>query len=485
MKKALTVLLTLIVVLVVGFMALYKYENRRLSPDFFEYYKKQDTVPAGKIGVFVTGLIIPETLDPVFYYNIHNKIASQIIPWPFRIFAKQDRGIALYDPDRYCEFTEFTPARLVNAEGADRDIDGEPYIEKYKRGEVIWQPPAKMIHKDNGYFVYTKRKGGMPSLAGKLICKARLWYYGRGILEKKMPHWKGTFDLINKTMAQVEKKYPGVMWRAECAMYYYEMKQKVYELLDAGCTTIVLASPMAVFSHFEEFDSSFRHSSEYIHEWEKEHPGKKIKVIMAPPMGKFKPLREAYLTMLKDRLDTLPKGSSVAVAMTVHGLPWDMRPWEAWIELAPEYRDPLLAEIQKLLGGYRFPKTTVMSCQDEFADPIRDPKDKYLSTNEAYWKAIKEGYDYVIGLPIEFFAENTDTLYYHAIKNYDGFDRYNVYEPISYPDWSVPYTREFVQGNTHVIYNGVPVGKYQHYVVDGLYGAIDSVLSQGAAKQGK
>ncbi len=481
-KKVAASLALIIVIAIAGFFGMYKYENRRLSPDYFQYYKTQNTVPEGKVGVFVTGLIIPETPDPVFFYNIQQKITRNIIPWPFRIFAGMDKGVALFDPERYCEFTEFIPKQLVNAEGGDRDIDGEPYMEKYRRGEVVWQPPAKMLHKDTSYFVYTKRKGGMPSLAGKMIGKARLWYYDRGIVQKKIPHWKGTFDVINKAMAGIDKKYPGVMWRAECGMYFYGMKQKIHEMLDAGCTTIVLAAPMAVFSHFEEFDSSFRHSSEYIEEWEKAHPGKKIKIIMAPPMGKFKPLREAYLAMLKDRLDTLPKGASVAVAAAVHGLPWDQRSWEAWIEMAPEYRDPLLGEIQKLVSGYGFSKTTVMSCQDEFADPVRDPKDKYLSTNEAYWKAIREGYEYVICLPIEFFAENTDTLYYHAIKNYDGFDGYNVYEPISYPDWSVPYTREFVQDKTHVIYNGVPVGKYQHYVVDALYSSIDSVLKQGTGK---
>lgn len=483
MIKKITAALALISIIVIaGFFGMYKYENRRLSPDYFEYYKNQNTVPEGKLGVFVTGLIMPETSDPVFFYNIQQKIAKNIIPWPFRIFAGMDKGIALFDPDRYIEFTEFTPKHLVNAEGSDRDIEGEPYIEKYRRGEVVWQPPAKMLHKDTGYFVYTKRKGGMPSLAGKMIGKARLWYYDRGIVQKKIPHWKGTFDIINKAMAGIEKSYPGVMWRAECGMYYYEMKQKLYEMLDAGCTTIVLAAPMAVYSHFEEFDSGFRHCSEYIEEWEKSHPGKKIKIIMAPPMGKFKPLRDAYLAMLEDRLVTLPKSASVAVAVTVHGLPWDQRSWEAWIKLAPAYREPLLREINELLGTYGFSKTTVMSCQDEFADPVRDPKDKYLSTNEAYWKAIKEGYDCVIGLPIEFFAENTDTLYYHAIKNYDGFDGYNVYEPVDYPDWSVPYTREFKQGKTRIIYNGVPVGKYQHFVVDALYAAVDSVLKQGSEK---
>ena len=481
-KKIAVVIGLIIVVAVAGFTGMYKYENRRLSPDYLQYYKTQDTVPEGKVGVFVTGLIVPETLGTVFFYNIFNKITANVIPWPFRILAGIDKGVALFDPERYCEFSEFTPKRLVDAEGSDRDIDGEPYMEKYKRGEVIWQPPAKMIHKDNGYFLYTKRKGGIPSLAGKMLGKARLWYYDKGIVQKKIPHEKGTFDIISKAMEQIEKSHPGIMWRAECSVYYYEMKQKLYEMLDAGCTTIVLAAPMAIYSHFEEFDSGFRHSSEYIEEWEKAHPGKKIKIIMAPQMGDFKPLREAYLAMLKDRLDTLPKNSSVAVAATVHGLPWDQRSWEAWIELAPAYRAPMLDEIQKLLSSYGFSKTTVMSCQDEFADPIRDPKDKYLSTSEAYWKAINEGYDYAIALPLEFFVENSDTLYYHAIKNYEGFAGYNVYEPINYPDWSVPYTREFVQGKTHIIYNGVPVGKYQHFVVDALYSAVNSVLSRGAAK---
>ena len=480
-KKVAASLALIIIVAIAGFFGMYKYENRRLSPDYFQYYKTQNTVPEGKVGVFVTGLIIPETPDPVFFYNIQQKSPRTSFPGHSGFLQAWTRASPCLIRSGTASLRNL-PQAAGECRGRRPGYRRRALYGEYRRGEVVWQPPAKMLHKDTSYFVYTKRKGGMPSLAGKMIGKARLWYYDRGIVQKKIPHWKGTFDVINKAMAGIDKKYPGVMWRAECGMYFYEMKQKIHEMLDAGCTTIVLAAPMAVFSHFEEFDSSFRHSSEYIEEWEKAHPGKKIKIIMAPPMGKFKPLREAYLAMLKDRLDTLPKGASVAVAAAVHGLPWDQRSWEAWIEMAPEYRDPLLGEILKLVSGYGFSKTTVMSCQDEFADPVRDPKDKYLSTNEAYWKAIREGYDYVICLPIEFFAENTDTLYYHAIKNYDGFDGYNVYEPISYPEWSVPYTREFVQDKTHVIYNGVPVGNYQHYVVDALYSSIDSVLKQGTGK---
>ncbi len=67
------------------------------------------------------------------------------------------------------------------------------------------------------------------------------------------------------------------------------------------------------------------------------------------------------------------------------------------------------------------------------------------------------------------------------IKCFEKFDKYNIDEPIDYPDWSVPYTREIVQGKTHVIYNGVPVGKYQRFVIDAFYQSIDGVLSKQKA----
>ena len=40
------------------------------------------------------------------------------------------------------------------------------------------------------------------------------------------------------------------------------------------------------------------------------------------------------------------------------------------------------------------------------------------------------------------------------------------------------YTQIMTQGKTKVIYNGVPVGKYRHYVIDALYQSIDSILAQ-------
>ena len=200
---------------------------------------------------------------------------------------------------------------------------------------------------------------------------------------------------------------------------------------------------------------------------------------MAPPACEFQPMRQSFIDMLKDRLDTLPEKSDIFVALTIHGMPWDQMRYDAWNTFGPIYTEKLLQEVKELIAKYNFNRTDAVLCQFNFADDESDPKQKYLSANEAYWQAINAGYDSVISMPIEFYAENTDSMLTFPMEQYENFEQYNVYEPISYPDWTVPYTREMVQGKTKVIYNGVPVGKYQHYVIDAYYQSIDSILSQG------
>jgi protoheme ferro-lyase len=412
------------------------------------------------------------------FYNVTYKVFNQVVPWPFRILALKDNGVALLDPAHTHAREEFTPTHLEDAFGNDCDRDGFPWMEKYRKGEIKWVPPSKMLYLDHGYFLYKGHPGGEPTIVGKMSNYSRLYYYGCGIVQKKSPHWKGCFEIINSAFDRLKQKYADVEFRASSSIFHHNMRNNLRELLDAGCDTIVIAAPMAIYSHFEEFNSSFHHSFEYIEEWEHEHPGKKIKKILAPQMGDFKPLRQAFLEMLKDRLDTLPEGADVMVAVTVHGMPWDSFKWEAWLELAPAYRDKLFAECKDLLKEYKFGRTNVVICQDEFSDPVWDPKQKYLSTNRAYWAAINDGYDYAIGLPIEFFAENADTLMHHAMKCYENFDAYDIEKPVDYPDWSVPYTREMVQGKTRVIYNGLPVGKYQKHVIEALFQSIASILSK-------
>jgi protoheme ferro-lyase len=472
--------LVIVVSLIIVLIGVFKYKNRRLTPDYFEYYKAQDTVPSGKIGIFVPSLIMPEKHDHTFFYNITMKIFTVIIPWPFRLFAQADRGIALLDPVRFHEDHPFTPTKLEDPFGNDLDIDGTPYIQKYREGKVQWIPPSKNIYLDHGYFLYPGRKGGMPSFSGKVINKARLWYYQRGIVQQKLPHWEESFKIIHAAFGKLQNKHKEIECRAECSLYYHRMREKLFALLDGGCDTIVLGATMAIYSHFEEFNSSFRHCFEYIHEWEKEHPGKKIKVIMAPPMGHFQPLRQAFLDMLRDRLSLIPAGSDVTVAVLVHGMPWDRFQWEAWLQLAPPFRDKLLDDIKELLKSYKLGRTNVVSCQDEFANPVWDPKEKYLSTNRVFRNAIQDGYDYVVCLPIEYCAENSDTLFQHAQEIFHEIGEYNIYDSVDYGDFSVPYTREIRQGKTRIIYNGVPVGTYQTHVIEAFYQSLDSVVSKKA-----
>lgn len=472
-----TILATLFILIAFGY-GLFKYKNKPAKPDYFEYYQTQGTIPEGTIGIFATALIMPTYHSHAFFHNIIYKIFKVVIPWPFNLLALKDRGVALLDPAHVHAREEFVPTRLEDAFGNDRNLDGIPYLAKYKQGEIVWVPPSSRIYLDHGYFLYKGHPCGEASLCGKVANKSRLYYYGSGIVQRKLPHWEESFKIINTVFDRIRQKYNNVECRSETNLFYHEMRENLHELLEGGCETLILTSPMAIYSHFEEFNSGFRHCFEYIEDWERIHPGKKIKVIMTPQMGNFKPLRQAFLEMLKDRLNTLPGGSDVTVAVTVHGMPWDYLKWEAWLKLAPAYRDKLFEEVKELVAKYKFGRTNVVICQDEFADPIWDPKQKYLSTNRAYWNAINDGYDYAIGLPIEFFAENSDTLMHHPMKCYENFDQYNIEDPVDYPDWSVPYTRELLQGKTHVIYNGVPVGKYQQYVTEALYQSLDSVLSK-------
>ncbi len=473
-------ILVVLVLLAAGLFALFKYKNRQPTPDLYELFLKQDTTPVGKVGVFVTGLIMPENHNHAFFHNIIKKINKVVIPWPINILAMKDNGIALLDPHNTHAREKFTPTHLEDAFGNDCDRDGVPYIELYKEGKIEWRPPSSRIYLDHGYFLYPDRLSGEPTLCGKVGNKSRLYYYGHGIKQGKLPHWQQTNDMLENGFKKIQEKYDNVVCGWETGLIYWNMRKKLFEILDQGVDTLIASSPMGIYSHFEDFNSSFRHIFEYVEEWEKEHPGKKIKVIMAPQMGDYQPLRQAFLEMLKDRLDTFPEGSSVMVGVTCHGMPWDAFKWEAWLKQAPIYRDTLFEEVKELVAKYNFSKTNVVVCQDEFADPIWDPNEKYLGTNRAYWNAIKEGYDYCVGLPIEFFAENSDTLMHHAMKNYQGFDDYDIGEPIDYPDWSVPYVRQFKQNNTTVIYNGVPVGKYQKYVTEAFVQSLDSVLSKRA-----
>ena len=198
-------------------------------------------------------------------------------------------------------------------------------------------------------------------------------------------------------------------------------------------------------------------------------------------MGDFKPMRDGYLLMLKDKLDTLPAGASVKLVWSVHGMPWRAFPNEPWLDLAPAYRDVLVDESKDVLARYDFSRTEVVVSQDHFADHYWDPDEKSLATNRAYLEGVRDGFDYVLNLPIEFYNENTDTLFYHAMVNYEDFPGYSVYNVIDYPksEWETPYTKHFEIDGTQIEYLGVPTGdRYRPYVAQAMFDSWDSILER-------
>ena len=487
MKKAIIGVLVFFALVYGSYRATEAYQNRRPTPDlYYDVYTKQDTVPEGKVAVFLVGLSMSEDYEPFWWNNIFEHVRRVVIPWPGRFFVGLDMGVALLDPERFWEYEDFTPTDLVDPYGSCYDIDGIPYIEKYRRGELEWQPPSGRLYLDNGYFLYKGRKGGVPSVAGKKMASSNLWYYGKGFKDKKVPHRYQMEKVIDLAFENLTKKYGNFPFYYADSMNPWEIHQELYELLDGGADTIVLASPMTIASHYEEFEGGWLESFEVIHRWEKERgKGKKIKIIMAPPMGHFPPLRQGFVYLLKDRLDTLPPKASVKIAISVHGMPWDHVPHEAWLKFAPGYLDPLQEDIRTLISTYDFSRTELVVSNDHFADPVWDPEEKYLSTNRAYLEGKHDGFDYVVQQPMEFYTENTDTMFSHAQHNYHHFPGYSRYETIDYPDWDVPYTREFDLDGTRTIYNGVMVGKYRHYVADALTQSIDSILVKSASMQAK
>jgi len=174
----------------------YKYKNRLPQPDYFDYYMTQDKVPEGKVGVLATMLILTENHSHAMFHNLVHKIFDQVVPWPFRKFAFMDKGVALMDPAHVHAREEFTPTHLEDSFGNDCDNDGYPWMEKYKKGKITWVRPSKMIYLDHGYFLYKGHPSGEPTTSGKMNNKSRLYYYDRGIVQKKIPHWEGTFNIL-------------------------------------------------------------------------------------------------------------------------------------------------------------------------------------------------------------------------------------------------------------------------------------------------
>ncbi len=142
-------------------------------------------------------------------------------------------GVVLIDPDKYWEYEEFEPNDLQDQFGNRHDIDGIPYIEKWRRGEVKWNPPGTRMYLDHGFFVFDGRKSGVPVGAGKGMSMAKAWYYGSGFTNHKVPHAYQAGRVMDDAFGQLTEKYGDFPYHIADSMDPWEMHQEMYEMLDA------------------------------------------------------------------------------------------------------------------------------------------------------------------------------------------------------------------------------------------------------------
>ena len=64
LKKLLIGLAGIAAITAIGGYATYKYMNRTpaqlVAPNYYDYYLSQDTVPEGRVGIFISSLVMPE-----------------------------------------------------------------------------------------------------------------------------------------------------------------------------------------------------------------------------------------------------------------------------------------------------------------------------------------------------------------------------------------------------------------------------------------
>jgi len=478
MKKLLLGLILLLIGTGIWAVTAWQLSYQPLDIDLTEHYADQDRTVTGKAGVLFTGLMMPEFLDdqPDLFLHLSSKPARSW-PWPFSLLTEEDHPTVLLDARRFHEQEEFTPARLIDAWGRDRDADGTPYIEKYRAGSLRWVPPRERL--GSGHFLDELARSSWPASAQKSTVNARLWYYGIGLNPPGMPHAAGLRHVVGLASERLQADFPELEIRHVNAPISEEVRRGVFELLDSGVETLILASTQTSHSTFKVLGegASYYEAWRFAEEWRSRNGNPPLRIIMADPMGHFQPMLDAFVLMLRDRLDTLPPGTDVDVLISSHGMPWDRFPDETYPHFAAPYYAGLRSDIEALLATYEFGRTRISQGQDLFADEQYDPEDRYVSTNEAYRAAVADGYDIIITLPSTFYAESTDTLFAHALYAFEGVPGYDPFATIENTDWTVPFVREFTMGDTLIVYNGLPVGPYATHVADALAATVRAILA--------
>lgn len=451
--------------------------NRSTAWDANLAINSPENVVTGRAGLIVVGLAQPEDFDPKFFENFLDKLFTEVIPWPINVLAGNDNGIVLMDPDRPYAPERFEPKTLADIWGKTRDIDGVLWIEKYRKGALRWEKPSATVPHDTGFFLYPKRKQGMRLAAAKTAAKARYIYYAR-LPDGKMPHYQQTVDMANAAIAQAKAQHPLVAAEFADAFDKGQKEAAILRVLNSGIDTLILGSVQPIHSDFEELQGSFSAVHKVVEEWRKANGNKPIRIVVAPYLAS----QPSFDTLWLDHFaNTVPQantpGQSAMGIITLHGLPASLVDSDSWTGRVKAITARLKPKMAAILKAKGYGDVVVESGSEGFADSIEDPDNKLVSVAELFARARSEKRAVAIALPIEFLAENTDSLFAHSAIMFDGLPGYKSYQgPPAGTDWSQPYVRQFKSGGTLQIYAGSPGGANQSLASQALASSIGQLF---------
>lgn len=435
------------------------YANR--GPDWTgqQVIEAGDSKLQGKVGVVVVALMQPGQFDQRFYANFVDKIFTQVIPWPINVLAGADSGVVLVDPDRPLQTERYAPTRLVDIAGNEKDVDGTPWIERLRKGQLRWEKPSATVPHDFGYYLYPGRKQGMRTAAAKTVIKVGTMYYPE-LPGGYLPHEDQTRIMAQGAIDLVRAEHPVVAGEVIDAFDPGAKEAAIRRVLDAGADTIVLASAQPIYSDFEELSGSFVGVHKVIEAWRKENGGKPVKIVIPPYMAS----QPAFDRLILDNFAAaVPPASAPDQAamgiLTLHGLPVELLNRDSWVARVKAISRRLVPQAEAILKAKGYARVEAQVAPEGFADSIEDPDNRQTSVHELYRRAEREGFAVAVASPLEFMAENTDMLFAHSALMFEGFPGYRTYQgPPPGTDWSKPYIRRFQLGRTTAIYGGAPGG---------------------------
>lgn len=435
------------------------YANR--GPDWTgqQVIEAGDTQLDGKVGVLVVALMQPGQFDQRFYANFVDKIFTQVIPWPINVLAGADSGVVLVDPDNPLQETRYTPKRLIDIQGNERDGDGTPWIDRFRQGQLRWEKPSASVPHDFGYYLYPGRKQGMRTAAAKTVIKVRTMYYSE-LPGGYLPHEDQTRAMAQGAIDQIRQRHGLVAGEVVDAFDPGAKHAAIERVLDAGADTIVLASAQPIYSDFEELSGSFVGVHKVVESWRKRNGNKPIKIVIPPYMASQPAFDRLVLDSFASAVPAASSpGQSAMGILTLHGLPIELLGKDSWDGRVKAITQRLVPQAEAILKAKGYAKVEAHVAPEGFADTVEDPDNRQTSVHELYKRAQDQGFTVAVASPLEFMAENTDMLFAHSALMFEGFPGYRTYQgPPAGTDWAKPYVRTFKLGQTTAIYGGAPGG---------------------------